>query len=234
MIKILKGFFERKMVVMLVAIVLVFVVLFNSGMFGGKDVHTHITCVGDSLTYGSGVLKNRDTDSYPAQLQAKLGTSYQVEGFGLRNATASESGDLPYLQSKEYKASLKSNPDIVLVMIGTNDSKTYNWNPEDYKAGLEKIVTSYKELKSQPTVYLLKSPYCYATDGTDIAQYDIQPAVVKDEVLPIIDEVAAEQGVEVIDLYEVTEGEDSLYTDGIHFNKKGYSLLADTIEDKIK
>ena len=222
------------MVILLAAVVLVFFVLFNSGFFGGKDERIKISCVGDSLTYGSGVLKTRDTDAYPAQLQIKMGTDHLVSNFGLRNATASASGDLPYVESEEYQQSLKSKPDIVVLMLGTNDTKTYNWNASDYEAGLKELVESYQQLDTKPTVYLMRSPYCYSLDGSDVAEYDIQPAVVSDELGGIVDKVAAETGVVVIDLYSVTEGQDELYTDGIHFNAKGYELIADEVYSNLK
>ncbi|SEK18361.1 Lysophospholipase L1 [Pseudobutyrivibrio ruminis] len=222
------------MVILLAAVVLVFFVLFNSGFFGGKDERIKISCVGDSLTYGSGVLKTRDTDAYPAQLQIKMGTDHLVSNFGLRNATASASGDLPYVESEEYQQSLKSKPDIVVLMLGTNDTKTYNWNASDYEAGLRELVESYQQLDTKPTVYLMRSPYCYSLDGSDVAEYDIQPAVVSDELGGIVDKVAVETGVEVIDLYQLTEGQDELYTDGIHFNAKGYELIADEVYSNLK
>ncbi|SES88760.1 Lysophospholipase L1 [Pseudobutyrivibrio sp. C4] len=222
------------MVILLAAVVLVFFVLFNSGFFGGKDERIKISCVGDSLTYGSGVLKTRDTDAYPAQLQIKMGTDHLVSNFGLRNATASATGDLPYVESEEYQQSLKSKPDIVVLMLGTNDTKTYNWNASDYEAGLKELVESYQQLDTKPTVYLMRSPYCYSLDGSDVAEYDIQPAVVSDELGGIVEKVAAETGVEVIDLYQLTEGQDELYTDGIHFNAKGYELIADEVYSNLK
>jgi len=222
------------MVILLAAVVLVFFVLFNSGFFGGKDERVKISCVGDSLTYGSGVLKTRDTDAYPAQLQIKMGTDHLVSNFGLRNATASASGDLPYVESEEYQQSLKSKPDIVVLMLGTNDTKTYNWNAADYEAGLKELVESYQQLDTKPTVYLMRSPYCYSLDGSDVAEYDIQPEVVSDELGGIVEKVAAETGVEVIDLYQLTEGQDELYTDGIHFNAKGYELIADEVYSNLK
>ncbi|MBE5914476.1 MAG: hypothetical protein E7274_10535 [Pseudobutyrivibrio ruminis] len=232
--EIIKGFLQRKMVILLAAVVLVFFVLFNSGFFGGKDERIRVSCVGDSLTYGSGVLKTRDTDAYPAQLQIKMGTDHLVSNFGLRNATASASGDLPYVESEEYQQSLKSKPDIVVLMLGTNDTKTYNWNASDYEAGLKELVESYQQLDTKPTVYLMRSPYCYSLDGSDVAEYDIQPAVVADELGGIVEKVAAETGVEVIDLYQLTEGQDELYTDGIHFNAKGYELIADEVYANLK
>lgn len=43
-----------------------------------------VVCVGDSITYGSGAGRYRDTKSYPALLQKKLGNGYRVRNYGLR------------------------------------------------------------------------------------------------------------------------------------------------------
>ena len=226
----MKAFLQRKMVILLAALVLVFFVLFNAGFFGGDDERIRVVCVGDSLTYGSGVIETRETDSYPAQLQLKLGTSHNVMNFGLRNATASSKANLPYIESEEYKKSLQSSPDIVVLMLGTNDSKSYNWDSEAYEDGLKELVLSYQKLDSKPTVYLMRSPYCYSLDGTDVAEYDIQPAIVSMELGDIVYKVAEETGAVFIDLYEITENQNDLYTDGIHFNAEGYKLIYDRVK----
>ena len=232
--ELIKGLIQRKMVILLAAVVLVFFVLFNSGFFGGNDERIRVSCVGDSLTYGSGVIKTREVDSYPAKLQKKLGTSHLVSNFGLRNATASADGDLPYIDSAQYKKSLESEPNIVLLMLGTNDSKTYNWNAKSYEEGIKSLVQTYKNLDTNPTVYLMISPYCFSLDGSDIAEYQVQPKVVAGKIKDIVEKVAAEEGVEVIDLYSVTVGKEERYRDGIHFDAEGYKIIADYIYDIIK
>ena len=55
-----KGFFKRKAVVVTFAILFVAGLLYHSGFLGGEDKRIRVTCVGDSLTYGSGVLKTPD------------------------------------------------------------------------------------------------------------------------------------------------------------------------------
>lgn len=230
-----KGFFKRKAVVVIFAILFVAGLLYHSGFLGGEDKRIRVTCVGDSLTYGSGVLKTREIDSYPSKLQTKLGPSYLVSNFGLRNGTASETGNLPYINSGEYADSLKSKPDIVVIMLGTNDTKDINWDADEYKKGLSDIVASYLDLKTKPKVYLVRSPYCFSVAGQELAEYGIQPAVVADELGKIAQEVAQEYSLEYVDMYQVTEGQNDLYTsDGIHFNKDGYELISDTIYDAIK
>lgn len=222
------------MVILLAAVVLVFFVLFNSGFFGGSDERVRVSCVGDSLTYGSGVIKTREMDSYPAQLQKKLGTSHIVSNFGVRNATASADGDVPYIESNAYKKSLESRPDIVILMLGTNDSKTYNWDAKSYEEGIRNLVQTYRNLNTKPTVYLMISPYCFSLDGSNIAEYQVQPKVVSGEIRDIVEKVASEEGVDVIDLYSVTVGHEKNYRDGIHFDAEGYKLIADYVYNIVK
>ena len=119
-------------------------------------------------------------------------------------------------------------------MLGTNDSKTYNWNADDYAAGLKELVESYKALDSNPTVYLMRSPYCFPINGADTAEYEVQDSIVNNELADIIYQVANEEEVEVIDLYSATVNKTDLYTDGIHFNAEGYSLISATIYDFLK
>ena len=78
------------------------------------------------------------------------------------------------------------------------------------------------------------SPYCFALDGSDIAEYQVQPKVVAGEIRDIVEKVAAEEDVAVIDLYPVTVGKEEHYRDGIHFDADGYKIIADYIYDIIK
>ncbi len=231
---IIRELYKRKMIVLLVAIVILFAILFKAGMFGDADTRIRVTCAGDSITYGSGVLKSKEIDSYPAQLQTRLGTSYLVSNFGLRNATASPNGDLPYIDSDEYKDSLESEPDVVVLMLGTNDAKRFNWDQNSYEKGLETLVKSYQDLPSKPVVYLMRSPYCFPIDKSGEMEYNINEKVVYFKLAPSIEKVAEKTGVEVIDLFTITQNKEDLYTDGVHFNVEGYSVISDAVYDVIK
>ena len=45
-----------------------------------------LACIGDSITFGSGI-KDRDKNSYPAQLAVMLGDKWDVRNFGVSGAT---------------------------------------------------------------------------------------------------------------------------------------------------
>ena len=89
-----------------------------------------IACVGDSITYGFGVT-DYGNKNYPKQLDTLLGDGYCVNNYGHSGATVQEKGDQPYYEYGEYKASLEFDADILILMMGTNDTKPYNWVDAD-------------------------------------------------------------------------------------------------------
>lgn len=94
---------------------------------GGNTVK--IACVGDSITQGIGAdgWKNGDyTYAYPEQLGRLLGDGFTVGNFGKGSSYACyESGrteNLWYPNTFEYSQSMKFEPDIVIIMLGSNDA----------------------------------------------------------------------------------------------------------------
>jgi len=64
-----------------------------------------IACVGNSITYGSGVA-NREKNAYPEQLQSMLGNTYEVRNFGVGGRTLLKKGDKPYWETEAYSKAL--------------------------------------------------------------------------------------------------------------------------------
>ena len=63
-----------------------------------------VACVGDSITYGSGI-SNRNYNSYPAQLGRmlqKFDNQWQTRNFGVSGATLLRNADKPYVQQIAY------------------------------------------------------------------------------------------------------------------------------------
>ncbi|MCL2023799.1 MAG: GDSL-type esterase/lipase family protein [Oscillospiraceae bacterium] len=181
-----------------------------------------VACVGDSLTFGH-MIAWRHKNSYPARLQTLLGKDYQVLNYGANARTLQNGADMPYAQTRLYPASLASQPQIVLIMLGTNDTKTHNWNALNYEADLRELVRAYQALESEPRVYLLQPPAVYDNP------YTITDQTVREEILPIMARVSQELGTGLIDVYTPTSGDDSLVYDGVHFKPAGVEIIADTV-----
>ena len=79
-----------------------------------------VACVGDSITQGAGAGAGM---SYPSQLQTLLGEQYKVGNFGVSGRTLMQKGDHPYRKEGKYQQALEMLPQMVVIMLGTNDSK---------------------------------------------------------------------------------------------------------------
>ena len=101
-----------------------------------------VACIGNSITDGHGI-DMAAQHGYPALLQRKLGKDYWVKNFGVSGRTMLNKGDLPYMNETAWKDALAFNPDIVIIKLGTNDSKPQNWQyGAEFKQDLEQMITS--------------------------------------------------------------------------------------------
>ena len=194
----------------------------------------HIACVGDSITYGAGVLGHRRSQSYPAYLQENLGEKYQVLNYGLSGRTLMDEGDVPYRSEKLYQKSLDAKADIYLLMLGTNDAKDYQWDEDAYAKEIKDFVEAYQTAAPQAKIYLMQPPRAFSTQKDGSIKYGIQDAVIGGQMLEIIADTAEQMGVGYIDLYQLTKDHSEWLPDGIHPNAEGNKAIADYIYECIE
>ncbi len=200
-----------------------FFLCLNAAFAAEPTAQTRVACVGDSITFGAGI-KNRNKNSYPAQLAAALGEKWSVKNFGVNGATLLKKGDKPYWNLRQYKAALALKPDIVVIKLGTNDSKPGNWKHKaGYVPDYVELIKSFQKLASKPTVWI-----CYPVPAFP-GRWGITDKVMKEEVMPLIDEVAKKAGVKIIDLYSALSGKKEMFPDRVHPNAAGAQLMAKTI-----
>ncbi len=185
-----------------------------------------VACVGDSITYGCFV-PGQPWNSYPRQLGRLLGRGYCVGNFGYTNRTAIFSADYPYVAEKLYARSLKFMPDMVILLLGGNDTKKNNWDPEKFRQDLGRLIDSYKELESDPEIYLLLPTPAFPFRGKVL--WDIRSDVLEEELVPACRQVAQVRNVTLVDTHDVFAGRSELFIDGCHPNRKGARLLAETV-----
>lgn len=192
-----------------------------------QETLLRVACVGDSITEGTG-LADPNSDSYPSQLAGLLGEGWDVQNFGKKSATLIKSGSLPYWNTAQFVHSHDYNPDIVVIMLGTNDAKPGNWaNNSQFIPDYSELINSYKNLSSEPTVYIAYPPPVYGTVA------GITDARIKNEVIPKIAEVAAINGVSVIDIYSALSNKKELFPDKVHPNVEGARQIAQTVYQTI-
>ena len=186
-----------------------------------------IACVGDSVTYGFGI-RNRGKYNYPAVLQSLLGDGFCVNNYGYSGRTVSTKGDRPYAGEKLYQKSLDFQPDVVVFMLGSNDSKPFNWNPQQFEFDYKTLVESYRALDSHPRIYIVIPTPVYPVEGA--VKYHIDGDVLQNEIVPLTRQIAGELDLPVIDMNGPFSGHPDLFSDGCHPNRDGALLFAQLVQ----
>lgn len=196
-----------------------------------KEGQIKVACVGDSVTYGHGI-KNQPQNNYPRILNRLLGEEYHVCNFGVSGSTVQPDGDQPYNVTGAYADSVEYNAEILVFMLGSNDSKPENWQGEEkFKNDYLTLLDSYLTGENPPKVYLCAPPKAFFPEGkTDgLTNYDIQPLIV-DEIVRIVRQIASERGYELIDVYTLTENRHDLFNrDNVHPNNAGAEAIAEEV-----
>lgn len=193
-----------------------------------REAPKRIACVGDSITFGAAI-KDRVKNCYPAQLGRMLGEKFEVRNFGVNGATLLKKGDKPYWKLKAYANARDFQPEVVVIKLGTNDSKPRNWkHKEEYVADYVALIESFRKLGSKPVVWL-----CYPVPAYP-GRWGITDKVMKEEVMPRLDEVAKKSGCKVIDLYSALSDKKEMFPDLVHPNAKGATLIAEAVSSAIK
>lgn len=180
-----------------------------------------LACIGDSITEGSG-LSDPASQSYPAKLGRLLAPTHNVRNFGVSGTTLLSKGDMPYVKQSQYKASLAWNPDLVIIMLGSNDAKPQNWRyGTNYISDYLALIASYTSLTSHPSIYL-----CTPCPGYGAGAYSINPGVIHTNIVPAIHEISLDTGWPLIDVHNIMAGHPEWFPDLIHPNSAGATAMA--------
>ncbi len=173
-----------------------------------------VACVGDSITASS---------EYPDDLQAKLGANYLVGNFGVNGSTVTTDSWSPYSRQPEFQSAKDFQPNIVILMLGTNAGSDLSWSEADFKADYLSLVHGFQALSSKPQVWIVKPPPIYA-DGAYMSLDFFDGTII-----PAIEDIAVKANLPVINVYGALAGHAEYFFDGVHPNPKGAQAIADTI-----
>lgn len=236
----------RKIIAVILIITLLSFAVMYYGMyfFGLSGMHsnieyidgqTKVACIGDSTTYGHGI-KNWKNNNYPALLQKELGDDYCVVNFGINGSTAQSFGDQPYIENEIFKESLAFDADIIVFMLGTNDSKAENFRSTgDFKKEYSELINKYIENNEKAEIYICTPASAFYIDGKTEgpAEFEIDINNVG-KITQSVKELAEEREFKLIDINALTfQHPEWFEKDGVHPNNKGAENIAKAIAKTI-
>lgn len=186
-----------------------------------------VACIGNSITYGDRIA-DRAHDSYPAQLQTLLGTAFDVRNYGNCGKCAQSASDDPYTLTTEWAEAQAFMPHIVIIKLGTNDTKPQNWtSAKAFGKDLERIATTMANLPTHPRIIMATPARAYNH------AWGINDSIITAGVIPAVNAIAKRHGWQTVDLHTLTSDMATDFPDGIHPNPKGAGVIARAIRDAI-
>jgi len=192
-----------------------------------KDI-VKIACIGNSITYGSGI-SNRENNAYPVQLQNILGDHYLVKNFGVSGRTLLKKGDYPYWETDAYKNALQFKPDVLYIKLGTNDSKLQNRVfLNEFEGDYKELIDQFKKQNDKVRIVILLPLPSFLEDSTSIWN-----PVIKDNIIPKLQNIAYKNNVEILDLYQLFIDKSYLLPDKIHPSSLGATVIANRLYENM-
>ena len=189
----------------------------------GESVETEkikVAFIGDSITGGHGTA-DPDRDSYPAQVGQMLGAAYEIGNFSEGGRCVLSSSGSAYLESEAFADSILYMPDVVCIMLGTNDlgALLAVSDAQDvlYREMLV-LIEKYTALDSKPLLYLL-SP-TVRTDDKLLEQG------IRDIIIPTYKKISEDTGVGYVDIFTISQDMKHHLTDSVHPDEIACSYIA--------
>ena len=206
--------------------------LVDAGPGSGK---VFLAFIGDSITAGVGA--STEANDWVSLLASRLGASAVVGNFGVSGTTMMKTSDAPYWASNGLSRAAAflasagaSDVAAVVVMLGTNDAKddpdgVDNWTataPTRFHDDYASMIALLQAARAPaPGVFLALPPRAYAES------YGIDPAVLAQQIVPIVRGLASADGLPLVDIFGATgDAGGDFPSDGIHPDDDGQRLIA--------
>jgi len=163
----------------------------------------------------------------PDELGKALGAGFEVGNFGAQGTTAISSIASAYTATPQMKAALAFNPDVVLFWFGGNDSFQGTWDAHkaEFKTDYTALVRTFQAIPTHPKTFLVR--LWAFVDGP------VQKSVLDKEILPLIDQIAADTGSTLIDYRKQFENHPEYFPDGMHPNDTGTAAIGKFFADSV-
>ena len=200
----------------------------NNGFYSGwafKSDVIKVGCVGDSNTYGAEAT-DRTRYAWPIQIRSMLGSKYETQNFGVNGALMMNHLTDAWKNKTAYSDNKAYDPNIIVIALGTNDSKDGYWDAVKFKKTYIDLINEFKSYSAEPKIYMAIPVKAYNST------WSINDQTIREKVIPTMKDISKEMGLPLIDLYAVTNNIANLMAaDGIHLKDVGLGIIARKIAD---
>jgi acyl-CoA thioesterase I len=199
--------------------------LFSATMVNAVVKIAHI---GDSITYGYDP-DDATSTGYAKKVQALLGSGYEDQNYGVSGTTAMRSGSLPYWTKGKLSEVFAYKPDIITIMLGTNDSRPNFFNATQYTKDYGALIDTLNTISTKPKIYVVFPPPTTRTTTDRPSDANVLAEIT------ILKKLATDRSLPTVDMHTALQSHLSVFAqDGIHPNQEGYDTLASVMYRALK
>ncbi len=195
--------------------------------------YTKIACIGDSLTYGH----TWTDEAYPvylSELFAELDSDIEVKNFGVNGASLTgikpqNSALTKYEDSAKYDESIDYNPDIVVILLGTNDVNGWELGAKEvFVDRYYDLIATYTNKNPDAKVVVVTPPT--VEEGNSLNKHK---GMIDEEIYPAV--LSGAMGDYCVDFHAFVESfsGEKFREDGVHLSAALANELAKLVYDAI-
>jgi len=147
-----------------------------------------------------------------------------VGNFGVSGSTLLNAGDKPYQKEAAFAKALDFKPQVLVIMLGTNDTKPWNFRfSGNFEADYRDLVSKFKALPGTPLIFVSKPIPVTGQGKYSINEQNLQIFI------PVIEQFAARDGLRLLDLHAAFTGHADDLPDTVHPNDAGAERIARSV-----
>ena len=186
-----------------------------------------VVCLGDSITFGY-KLADPVHQSFPGQIDKQAQGHWKILNCGVNGATVLAKGDIPISSQKAYERALKAKSDVIILMLGTNDTKHHNFQFRDEFVGdYVNLVKTLQGIPSHPYIIACSIPPILKNYPNGLTTEREQ------EINKMIRKAVTATEVDFLDIYTALSKNRAYFIDGVHPNASGAKVIATLVYNKI-
>lgn len=181
-----------------------------------------IGTLGDSITRGVA------NANYPGALDSLIPDNYIISNYAVAATCLVKDCFNPIWETGEFSNLVEDEPDIITIMLGTNDCNPTNSDAvrANYDRDCREMIDLFKGFSSNPRILICYPPPIHAHSM-------LIDSLIRTEIIPIIDKIAEDYQLEVVDTYYKVDDYPANYPDGLHPGKGGAETLAAIVKDAL-
>lgn len=154
-----------------------------------------------------------------------LGANYSVGNFGSTGSTVLLNSWKPYMDQPQFQDAENDDPQIVIIMLGTNDDlqslQPYN---ESFESDYAMVIDSFVQLQSHPSILIAESPPILSNSS------DLSPTYLNNVIIPKTEDLANQMNLTLIDVHDALGNNPAYFNaDGVHPNSAGAEIIASQV-----